>query len=298
MNDFSPEYDIKYTNYTEEQIQEAIDNQSIIGCTVTKCSKQFKLMLKLGDNIEGYIEEQDLELFKSFNKQAAAISKVGKQVCVVPISIEHSENGVIVKCSRLKAQEQCYNNYTSKLVPGDIIRAVALKYETYGIFCDIGCGLIALLPTGKIRVPYILEPLKENRQLKELYAVVDKIHKDGKVELTHKELLGTWEDGLQSITKGEIRLGKVIGIQDYGYFIMISQSLHGLAEICENKDINLGDTVTVKVLHIAKNTKRIKLQVIDKVESQPIFEKYEYTQTSGHIDKWEYYENSGKVSYF
>lgn len=298
MSDFSPEYNIKCINYTEEQIQKAIDNQDIIGCTVTKCSKYFKLIVKLGDNIEGFIEEQDLELIKSVNKQAAAISKVGKQICVVPISIQHIGNKTVVKCSRLKAQEQCYNDYTSKLVPGDIIRAVALKYETYGIFCDIGCGLIALLPTGKIRVPYILEPLKENKQIKDLYAVVDKVHKDGKIELTHKELLGTWDYGLQSINKGEIRLGKVIGIQNYGYFIMISQNLHGLAEICEDKDIQLGDTVTIKVLHIAKNTKRIKLQVIDKVENQPIFEKYEYTQTSGHIDKWEYYKDSDNIRYF
>lgn len=298
MSDFNPEYDIKYTNYTEEQIQKAIDNQSIIGCTVIKCSKYFKLIVKLGDNIEGFIEDKDLELFKSYNKQAAAISKVGKQIYVVPISIQHLSNKMIVKCSRLKAQEQCYNNYISKLTPGDIVRAVALKYETYGIFCDIGCGLVALLPTGKIRIPYILEPLKENKQIKELYAVINKIHKDGKIELTHKELLGTWNDGLRSITKGETRLGKVIGIQDYGYFIMVSQNLHGLAEICEDKDIQLGDTVTVKILHIAKNTKRIKLQVIDKVENQHIFEKYEYTQTSGHIDKWAYYDDSTEVIYF
>lgn len=297
MKIYEPEYFKESKRFTIQDIETAIESGDILEGIVKRCNKNMTLTLDLGNKIIGEISAEDLEYIESDNKQAASMTKVGKTVKFIPISIRNNRNTVIVKCSRALAQERCYNNYISKLVPGDIIEAMALKYETYGIFCDIGCGITALLPTGKIRVPYIVDPCRENKCIKKLYAVINKIHTDGKIELTHRELLGTWDDEIEHIHKGEIRLGKVLSKKDYGYFIMISQNLQGLAEQF-SESLTAGDTVSVKVLYINNDKCKVKLQIMNKVDNQPIFKEYNYRKTSGHIDDWEYCKNAKEVSTF
>lgn len=294
---YEPEYFKESKKYTLEELHKAKENGEILEATVQKCDKKLTLELNLGNSIIGKIAIEDLEDTQSENIKAAAMSKVGKTIKFIVVDIENKDENTFVKCSRALVQKRCNAEYISKLRPGDIIEALALKYETYGIFCDIGCGITALLPTGKIRVPYIIDPCSENKSIKKLYAVVNKIHSDGKIELTHKELLGTWKDEVSKLHKGEIRLGKVLKEDDCGYFIMISQNLKGLAESGNNK-LNPGDTVSVKILHINENRHRVKLQIIDKVENQHIFKEYDYKLKSGHINKWEYYPGYKDISTF
>ncbi|MBU5467217.1 general stress protein 13 [Virgibacillus sp. MSJ-26] len=73
-----------------------------------------------------------------------------------------------------------------------------------------------------------------------------------------------------NIEKGQIIQGKVTGIQPYGAFVALNDSVQGLVHISEVthgyvKDINeylsIGDEVTVKVLDINEESNKISLSI-------------------------------------
>ena len=83
-----------------------------------------------------------------------------------------------------------------------------------------------------------------------------------RIELTHKELLGTWDDNIVSYQEGE----KVQGIvketekQKNGIFIELKPNLVGLAEYKDGYEY--GQTVDVYIKKIVKDKKKIKLLIV------------------------------------
>ncbi|MBA2871526.1 general stress protein 13 [Anoxybacillus calidus] len=77
---------------------------------------------------------------------------------------------------------------------------------------------------------------------------------------------------------GSIVKGKVTGIQPYGVFVALDEDTQGLVHISEiahgfvkdiNEHVRVGDEVTVKVLSVDEESKRISLS-IKATESQPV----------------------------
>ena len=83
-----------------------------------------------------------------------------------------------------------------------------------------------------------------------------------RIELTHKELLGTWEDNIASYQEGEKVKGivKEIEKQGNGIFIELKPNLVGLAEYKEGYEY--GQQVEVYIKKIVKDKKKIKLLIV------------------------------------
>lgn len=76
-------------------------------------------------------------------RDIAVITRVGRPTCFVITGIGP---GPTLTLSRAKAQQRCKKEYLNRLRPGDIIRCTATHIESFGVFCDVGCGISALLP--------------------------------------------------------------------------------------------------------------------------------------------------------
>ena len=155
MNSFEPEFqnDTFTQKYTISEIEDAIKNERILRSRVSRCNYRNTLILDIGNEIFGEIDFVELEYHKdnSLPRLAAATGRMGKIVSYVPTRIEKDENNKYkVICSRKKAQLLCLENYISKLRPGDIIDAQKIATDIYGVFVDIGCGIVALLKTRDI----------------------------------------------------------------------------------------------------------------------------------------------------
>jgi general stress protein 13 len=83
---------------------------------------------------------------------------------------------------------------------------------------------------------------------------------------------------LSKFAVGSIVKGKVTGIQPYGVFVALDEETQGLVHISEvahgfvkdiNEHVKVGDEVTVKVLSVDEDSKRISLS-IKATESQPV----------------------------
>lgn len=297
MGKYSPEYltGMKREPMTMKFVHRAISNGAILEALVTSCDDDLTLKLELGKGIYGYIPFEDIE-YRHDNseiKDIAALSKVGRHIKFKMISFSKENGQIKVHCSRKEAQKDCYENYISKLSPGDITDARIVRIENYGVFCDIGCGFVALLPTNNISVTHVVNPKELLENISRLKVVVKEINTDGKIQLTHKELLGTWTEEASKFSRGDTVCGAVLSVEEYGVFIRLSQNLSGLAAPTQDIKINTGDLVSVRINSISDKSMKIKLTIIDKIDNCSESVRFKYYKTEGNIKEW-VYSDTGK----
>ena len=83
-----------------------------------------------------------------------------------------------------------------------------------------------------------------------------------KIYLSHKELLGTWDENIKEIKKGQILKGivKDRAKNNKAIFIEIKPNLVGMAEYSDK--YNYGDKVNIFVKKIIPEKKKIKLTIV------------------------------------
>ncbi len=288
----------KFGGFKIDTLRKYMQDGTIIEAPVSKCDSDLSLHLDLGLNIEGVIPIDELEYNKSGNKpkNVAVVSRVTKPTCFKVINIEEKDGQYKVTLSRKQAQKECYDNYVSKFKVGQIVSCKITHVEEYGAFCDLGCGLIALLPVENFCIARIRDPRRTLSRYKNLKVIIKNIGEDGRILLTQKELLGTWEQEASKFKAGDTVAGKVRLIEDYGVFVELTPNLAGLAEPIS--DVNVGDTVSVFIKSIVPDKMKIKLLITD--HSNPdskVFMKLHYRiPESGFLYHWVYSpEGAAKV---
>ncbi len=217
-------------------------------------------------------------------RDIALLARVNKPVCFKVIDIQEDGGGYRYILSRRLAQEECMEQYISKLTPGDIISARITHLEQFGCFVDIGCGISSLIPIDAISVSRISHPSDRFTNGDEILAVV-KGKEDGRIQLTHKELLGTWQQNAELYNQGETVGGIVRSIEEYGVFIELTPNLAGLAEPFEG--VKEGQSASVYIKAIIPEKMKVKLIIVDVFDS-PADKSFNYFITDGHIDNWVY----------
>jgi len=109
----------------------------------------------------------------------------------------------------------------------------------------------------------------------------------GRIQLSHRELLGTWEENAAMFEAGQTVTGVVRSIKDYGAFIELTPNLSGLAE--PNPDLRPGEMVSVYIKSILPERLKIKLVALRRLDPTTQPDKpLHYFRTAGHIDHWRY----------
>lgn len=269
-------------------LRECFFTEKILEAKATLCDHEHNLHIDLGV-IEGIIprEECAMGISDGSVRDIAIISRVNKPVCFKIIDFMDDEQGVRTAIlSRRIVQEECMENYIKNLQPGDIVDARVTHNESFGSFCDIGCGISALLPIDSISVSRIPHPNVRFSVNTTIKAVVKSIDSLGRVTLSHKELLGTWEENAQNFKAGQTVGGIVRTIEKYGVFIELSPNLAGLAEYTD--DVHEGDLASVYIKSINPEKMKIKLSIVDSFPDQNKPAPVKYYYDGNHIDSWQY----------
>ena len=190
---------------------------------------------------------------------------------------------------------ECCASYIDKLVPGDIIPATVTHIESFGAFVDIGCGIISLLSIDCISVSRISHPKERLNVGDSIYSVVRGKDEYGRICVSQKELLGTWEENAALFSEGETICGIVRSIESYGIFIELKPNLAGLAEYREN--LCVGQSVTVYIKSIIPEKMKIKLIIIDAYSKDLVDDSLEYfvdISKVNHMDNWTYSPSKSK----
>jgi len=211
-----------------------------------------------------------------------------KPVCFRVTSIDDSVSPPAVTLSRKSVLEQAQDMLLDSLAPGDILPARVTHIEPFGVFVDIGCGVVSMIGIEHLSVSRILHPAERFRPGQDIYAVVLSVDRAAKrINLSHRELLGTWEENAALFAPGETVRGVVRSIENYGVFIELMPNLSGLAE--RRAGLREGQTVSVFLKSIVPERMKIKLTIIDLIPPPAIDPPApRYFLTKGHLDRWVY----------
>lgn len=269
-------------------LREAYYSEAFLEGRVTRCDSEHNLHIDLGC-MKGIIPRNEgaLGIEDGSVRDIALISRVNKPVVFVITGFVTEENGeTVAMLSRRRVQQECTESYISALRAGDIIPATVSHIEGFGVFCDIGAGLSALMPIDSISISRIPHPSARFSAGQSIKAVVKSIDSAGRITLSHKELLGTWEQNAALFSVGETVPGIVRSVEKYGIFVELTPNLAGLAEFSEG--IEPGCHAGVYIKSIIPSKMKIKLIIVDSFAADYPAEPLKYFLDEGRIDRWLY----------
>ena len=152
------------------------------------------------------------------------------------------------------------SNFIENLQVGENVKGIVKNIKPYGAFVDIGYGKVGLvyiedLSVARIKTPYERLKIGQERNIK-----VKEINKEnGKINLSYKEMFGTWEENADKFKKGMHVNGIVRETEKNknGIFIELLPNLVGMAEY--RNDLTYGQNINVVIKKIDYDKKKVKL---------------------------------------
>ena len=220
-------------------------------------------------------------------RDIAILSRVNKPVCfaVTGMTKTHAGEPVAV-LSRRTVQQHCMEEYLSHLSQGDVIPAKVTHLEPFGAFVDVGCGIVSLIPIDAISVSRISHPSDRFWVGQDILAVVRGFDHEGKLCLTHKELLGTWEENAAAFSPGQTVAGIVRSIENYGIFVELTPNLAGLAE--SRPGVEAGQQASVYIKSLIPEKMKVKLILVDSFQAAYPKQPPHYFFQGSHMDRFVY----------
>ncbi|MBE6963103.1 MAG: 30S ribosomal protein S1 [Ruminococcaceae bacterium] len=276
-------------HHTIESLRLAAENGAILEAPVRRCDSNHRLHLSL-NGIAGIIDRSKVvaSWISGAEREISVLSRVGKYSCFTVESVSSDEKGApLAILSRQKAQEKAMDFFLEHLKPGMVLSCRITRLESFGVFADIGCGIIAMLPIEHISVARIRHPGERFREGQRFLAAVLSFDRERRrIVLTHRELLGTWLENASRFSPGETVRGTVRSVKEYGAFVELSPNLSGLAD--SKEPLTEGDQVSVFIKSIRPERMKIKLQVIEKLLPLDTPEPLQYQITDGCLEHWRY----------
>ena len=294
MKRFLPEgmylQDAQNQQYLSSQagLQTAMETNQILEARVTRCDAFHNLWVDLG-GIPGKIPraETAIGIEEGTTREIAILSRVGHPVSFQIETIQKSGHAPFALLSRKKVQKNALMYFIHTLAPGMVIPAVVTHIEPFGIFVDIGNGIISMIRIEQISISRISHPRERFSLGDPIFAVVTEVDKENKrIFLSHRELLGTWTENASLFSPGETVSGVVQGIREYGSFIELTPNLSGLAEPTPN--LSEGDFVSVYIKSISYEQYKVKLLVINHIPPMECRCPFRYFIKEGRLSHWVY----------
>ena len=239
-----------------KMLEDAKNSEKILEAKACVCDSSHNLIVDLA-GIKGIIprEEGAIGIKDGSVRDIAVISRVNRPVCFVVTDITEDENGK------------------------------PIHLENFGAFADIGCGIVALMPIDTISVSRIEHPAERFTVGMDIKAVIKSVE-NGRISLSHKELLGTWEENAERFCAGETVSGIIRSVENYGAFVELTPNLAGLAETREG--VRAGQQASVYIKSIIPEKMKIKLIIIDTFDYKYNPKCPEYYCDSDRIDRFVY----------
>ncbi|MCX8074434.1 MAG: S1 RNA-binding domain-containing protein [Clostridia bacterium] len=251
--------------FTLEQLEQIKKDQQVLDMLVESVDDSFNMIGVVGDNIKSIIpreEASSIVLDNGLVDERHIVNKVNKrvQVCIKDIIVNPDNTVELIlskKILELKVRKWMYMH----LKPGMKLRGVVRNITDYAAFVDVGGGVFGILKLPDIcdiPVNNVSDILKPGQRIEVL---VKKYDRDtGRIELSYKEFLGTFEDNIKKISEGDIIEGIVRNRTKTGVFVELKPNLVGLADHVNG--IEYGQKVLVSIKRIVPEKKKIKIVII------------------------------------
>ena len=262
-----------------EKVEKVKEEKQIIEVEILQVVKGGLLTTAFG--LRGFIPASQIALHfvKDLNEF------VGQKVEVEIMEADPKKQRLVLsRRSVLEAQrEQKREEALASIVEGEKRTGVVKRLVDYGAFIDIG-GVDGLAHISDLSWEHIKNPadvLSVGQEVEVLVKAFDPETK--RISLSIKDTVrDPWFDKAEKYPVGSYVKGKIVKLTDFGAFMEIEPGFDGLIRMRElspkhitkaSEAVSVGDEVTVKVIHIDMDNKKVALS-ITKVQQDA--EKAEY----------------------
>lgn len=201
FEDFSP--------VTQDTLVNAIATGEVMQGIVNKCDSNYNLYVDFGNNLKGIIPRDEIEAVNidetGFPKPNICASKVNKYVQFKVKDVDKKDYFIL---SRRDVGKDALNWIKQDVKPGQIVKGIVRSIKPYGVFVEIGGGIVGLLHIEDISVARIKTPLERLSIGQKINVMIKSIdYKQERVVLSYKELLGSWEDNVKEFEEGTTVVG-------------------------------------------------------------------------------------------
>ena len=261
---FIPEgWNNEITKLNEANLREYIQNQDTVQGLVKECDDNYNLYINFDNNLKGIIPRKEVEGINiqedGLPKTNLCTGKVHKFVQFKVKDIDEKNNLIL---SRKEVQEEALDWIKNDLDVGERVVGIVRSIKPYGAFIEIGGGVVGLAHIEDLSVARIKSPYERLKIGQNVNIVVKSINREnGKISLSYKDTLGTWEENAQKFSVGMNVKGIIRETEKNknGVFIEITPNLVGMAEYREG--LEYGKTVDVHIKKIDYDKKKIKLVI-------------------------------------
>lgn len=252
-------------NYTLEDLENAKKSGQVFDAIIKEVDESLNLHGFFANGIECIIPREEVSSVVGDDglvDEKLCVNKKDKimQVCIKDIIvIDNKIDKVILskKMVELKVRRWMYMH----LKEGMKLKGVVRGMNDFAAFVDVGGGVTGLLKIddiSNIRIQKVEDKLRLGQRLE---VMVKKYDRDtGKIELSLKELQGTFKDNIKKIKEGDIVEGIVRNREKNGIFIELKHGLVGLSEHVSG--VEYGQKVLVYIKKINEEKGKIKLKII------------------------------------
>ncbi len=196
----------------------------------------------------------------------------GKELQFKVIKLDQKRNNVVVSRRAVIESENSSEreNVLANLQEGQVVKGIVKNLTDYGAFVDLGGvdGLLHITDMAWKRVKHPSEIVNVGDEISVKVLKFDRERQ--RVSLGLKQLgEDPWANVAERFPVGSNIEGKVTNLTDYGCFVEIQEGVEGLVHVSEmdwtnknihpSKVVSVGDNVTVKVLEIDEDRRRISL---------------------------------------
>lgn len=262
-----------------EKVEKVKEEKQIIEVEILQVVKGGLLTTAFG--LRGFIPASQIALHfvKDLNEF------VGQKVEVEIMEADPKKQRLVLsRRSVLEAQrEQKREEALASIVEGEKRTGVVKRLVDYGAFIDIG-GVDGLAHISDLSWDHIKNPadvLSVGQEVEVLVKAFDPETK--RISLSIKDTVrDPWFDKAEKYPVGSYVKGKIVKLTDFGAFMEIEPGFDGLIRMRElspkhitkaSEAVSVGDEVTVKVIHVDMDNKKVALSII-KVQQDA--EKAEY----------------------
>ncbi|MGG3194295.1 MULTISPECIES: 30S ribosomal protein S1 [Priestia] len=209
------------------------------------------------------------------------------------VELDKEKNRVILSHRAVVEEElvQQKENVLESLKEGQVLEGTVQRLTDFGAFVDVGGvdGLVHISQLSHTRVEKPSDVVAEGDTVKVKILSVDK--STGRVSLSIKDTLeGPWSNISTKLRQGDVVDGTVKRLVSFGAFVEVLPGVEGLVHISQishkhigtpHEVLSEGEKVTVKVLDVNEQERRVSLSIRDlEEEEQEDYGDYELQEES------------------
>ena len=255
----------KLKNLKLEDLEEIKNKQQVLDMYVNDIDENLNMIGVVGNNIKSMIPRDEASSIVGEDghvEERHIINKKGKilKVCIKDI-LKDNDGNITLICSKKELELKVRKWMYMHLKPGVKLRGIVVGLKDYAAFVDVGGGVTGILKLHDMSDSRLTNASDMFKLGQRINVVVKKYDRDtGRIELTYKELLGTFEENVKEFKEGDIVEGIVRNRIKSGVFVELKPNVIGIAEHVNGIESNQKVLVSIKKINLEK--KKIKLVII------------------------------------